>query len=61
MDNVEIFSAGLAVDAVTAGSIRILAAGSCHSSCFAAMSTPLAFVWDLGGSQSCVGGSWKEF
>lgn len=44
MDNVEIFSAGLAVDAVTGEWIRIPAAVSCYSSYSVEMCKQLAFA-----------------
>lgn len=44
VDNVEIFSAGLAVDAVTEGSTRNLVEESYHPSYFAVMNMPLASV-----------------
>jgi hypothetical protein len=55
VDNAAIFSAGLAVDAATEELCHSLAAVSCRSSYSVAMSKPLASVWDLEGSRSCVG------
>lgn len=53
VDNAEIFSAGLAVDAVTVELNRSLVVVSFHSSCSVVTSMPLAFVLDLEDSHSC--------
>lgn len=53
VDNVAIFSAALAADAVIVESIRNLAGVSFRSSYSAEMNRPLAFVSDLGGIHSC--------
>lgn len=52
VDNVAIFFAGLAADAVTEEWIHSLVVESCCSSCSAAMNTQLAFVSDLADIQS---------
>lgn len=53
VDNVAIFSAALAADAVIVESIRNLAGVSFRSSYSAEMNRPLAFASDLGDIHSC--------